>query len=239
MAWSYNRNQGKNKTSQGKKKEEVKTAGPIDVSPYTVPNYRRGAPYSDQAVPVYADEPRRFRMGVHQYDTITEQQSEMPFGTYPAAGHPPSEWIGYKQEPYRRSLRFEIVQNAEEGTEFGAEGTPKQRRMRWAMNPYWQPNIVNRPQRPPHEWSFLRPFDRYTLGLRRLNGSHYSQAQTATDNNRVALQGMVPPLRRRSTFRSEPVQHGDNTYSAVASSTSLPGPVMSPVAGLGTRSFRL
>lgn len=236
--WSFRRNQGKETPPD--KREQVATAPPNDVSPFTVPNYRRGGPYSQEAVPTYTDAMQR-QAGEHGYETITEQHRRFPWSTYPPAGYPPSEWTGYEQDNWQRSQEDENVVNAEEGPQFGVK-IPKQVRMHPALNPYWLPNIVKRPQRSPAEWSFLRPFDRYTLGKRALNGSHYSQAQTATDNNRLALQGMVPPLRRRSTYRLEPVQLGENTYSALANSTEGspgPGPVISAVAGTVPRSFRL
>lgn len=237
--WSYQRNKGNVADRWVDRKKQEKAVPPSNTSAYTVPNYRRGSPYSKEAVPTYTDR-ISYQAGEHPYDTITAQQAALPFGTRPPADKPASEWSGYEEDNYTRSIKFEHVLNGDEGPEFGA-GIPKQRRSHMAPNPYNRVNIVNRPQRTPAEWSFVRPFDRYVLGRRTLNGSHYSEAQTATDNNRTALQGMVPPLRRRSTFRLEPVQYGENSVSASASSMDLNarGVVTSPVAGFTPRSFRL
>lgn len=241
MAWSFQRNKGKKDRANTLK--DQRAAAPVaDPVAFTEPGYRRGGPFSREPLPTYAD-----TIGSHQdnrthaYDKITDQQKSLPFGTYPAAGSPPADWIGYELEPYERSIKDEHVLNGDEGHAFGPE-IPTQRRMQWALNPYWYKNIVQRPQRAPDGYSFTRKFDQGVLGARRLNGNHFSQAQTATDNHSTALQGMVAPLRRRSTFRLEPIAYGEDTVTLVDSTGFVPAPgtVQTPiVANYGPRSFRL
>lgn len=242
--WSWQKKQNETRNPSGvtpEPKRNSKDAVPQqNTLAYTVPNYRRGSPYSKEAVPTYSDSPTYGAQGKHPYDTPTAQQGGLPFSTYPPSLSPPSEWIGYEQDNWQRSQKQEHVLFADEGAQFG-HGIPAQGRWRPALNPYWQPNIVLRPQRQPHDYSFLRPFDRFTLGKRNLTGIHYSAAQSASDNHRTALRGMVPPSHRRSTFRLEPVQYGENSMSASASSGefSRTSTVTSPVADWITRSFRL
>ena len=252
MAWSWRRNQGDARADDARKADQALPE--YGTAEYTEPNYRRGAPYSQEAVPTYADSMRRIR-GQRPYDDITDQQESLPFGTYPPSGKPPSTWIGYEQDNWRRSERDEHVLNGDEGRRFGSlqstigphgtdqviqEPIPGQHRQHWALNPYWYKNIVNRPQRTPSEWTFIRKFDQGVLGARRLNGNHFSQAQTVSDNNRLALAGQVSPLRRRSTFRLEPTQYASNTVQGTEESGEFTDPTtyMSPWAG-AARSFRL
>lgn len=242
MAWSFRRNQGdadRPKTRGRRRKESEQAVPPNNTDEFTVPSYRRGSPYSKEAQPTYADR-NTFQQGKHPYDNLTAQQAGLPFGTYPPSTKPPQEWVGYKQDNYARSIRDEHVLNADEGIPFGA-GIPAQHRNHPALNPYWNANIVKRIQRAPNEYSFLRLFDRQVLGRRSLNGTHFSQGQNATDNNRLALQGMVPAIRRRSTFRLDPVQYADNSVQASDSSDYVNqyGSVTSGLADLYARSFRL
>lgn len=251
MAWSWRRNQGKQRTDNARKADQALPE--YGTAEYTEPNYRRGAPYSQEAVPTYADSMRRIR-GQRPYDPITDQQASLPFGTYPASTSPPAEWIGYEQDNWQRSKDDEHVLNGDEGRRFGTPQStighnpddvisrriPGQHRSHWALNPYWYKNVVKRPQRTPSEWSFIRRFDQGVLGARRLNGMHYSQAQTVSDNNRLALAGQISPLRRRSTFRLEPTQYASNTIQGTEASGEFTDPTtyMSPWAG-SARSFRL
>lgn len=237
--WSWRRNQGEQRVDDPRKAADALPDYGTDE--FTEPNYRRGGPYSQEAVPTYADALSR-QAGRRPFRPLTHVIESLPFGTYPASTSPPGEWIGYKQDNLTRSVDPEYgenVINGEEGPRYG-DHWPGQRRMRWAMNPYWKANVVTRPQRTPHEWSFVRPFDRYVLGERRLNGMHYSQAQTATDNNRLALAGQVPQRHRRSTFRLEPTQTASNNIQGSESSGVMndPGTYLSPWSG-ASRSFRV
>lgn len=250
--WSWRRNQGDNRQDNARKADEA--LPDYGTAEYTEPNYRRGGPYSQEAVPTYADSMRRIR-GQRPYDEITDVQASLPFGTYPPAGKPPDQWSGYKTWPWQRSQRDEHVLQSDEGSPFGgpertvgSDGTdditiaqaPEQHRAHWALNPYWYKNVVRRPQRAPDGYSFVRRFDQQILGARRLNGNHFSQGQTVSDNNRLALAGQVSPLRRRSTFRLEPTQYASNTVQGTEDSGSFQDPTtyMSPWAG-SSRSFRL
>jgi len=249
--WSWRRNQGDKQDSDARKAQEaLPEYGTVE---YTEPNYRRGAPYSQEAIPTYADSMSRIR-GPRPYDLITDQQASLPFGTYPPAGVPPTKWLGYEQDNWQTSQQQEHVLQGDEGSPFGGpertvgRGTdniviataPGQRRMHPALNPYWYKNVVRRPQRAPDGYSFVRKFDQGVLGARRLNGNHFSQAQTVSDNNRLALAGQVAPLRRRSTFRLEPTQVASNTIQGTETSGDFQDPTtyMSPWAG-SSRSFRL
>ena len=240
MPWSWQRNAGK-KTREQSRKDQQAAPPIVDETAFVVPNYRRGAPWSQQARPTYADSLRDAHpLSERPAHPLTAVQRVLPFGTYPPAGKPPDEWSGYKQDNWQRSQEQEHVLNGDEGQAFGS-GIPKQELKHPALNPYWYINIPDRIQRAPWGYSFLRKFDQGVLGKRRLSGEHFSQAQTATDQQNVALQGMVAPLRRRSTFRMEPIAYGENTTTVVAQSGFSPAPatVESPVASWGSRSFRL
>lgn len=194
-------------------------APPAQTNPYAfvVPSYRRGGPYSQEAVPQGGSD----RIGEHPDssnigDTITKVQRRRPFGTYPPAGLPPDGWLGYKQDNWQRSQRDEDVL-------FGIPQRESQHRVKMAKNPYFDnPNNVNRPQHAPHDYSFLRNPDWNYLGKRELSGEHYSQAQTVTDQSNVALKGLSVAPRRRSTFRLEPIQFGENTATVASQSGYAP-----------------
>lgn len=250
--WSWRRNQGDGQTADAKKADEALPE--YGTAEFTEPGYRRGGPYSQEAVPTYADSMARIR-GRRPYDTISNIQEGLPFGTRPPANKPPDTWSGYKQDNWQESQRQEHVLNGDEGNRFGGpesmvgrEGTdnivqavvPPQRRAHPALNPYWYKNVVLRPQHAPNGYSFVRKFDQGVLGARRLNGNHFSEAQTVSDNNRLALAGQVAPLRRRSTARLEPVQTASNTIQGTESSGEFQSPTtyMSPWTG-SSRSFRL
>lgn len=212
---------------------------------FVVPNYTRGSPYVS-ATHTYTDKPVRLftsGSGTEQqqrtardtrqpYRTVTQQQRQFrdKNGMYPEPGKPPQEWSAYYDEPWQRSQRQEHAR--------GEEGFPNpQTFLRWAPNPYHNRNTVNRPQLTPHEYSFLRPFDREILGERQLNGSHSSQATTSLSS--APLKGMQAPMHRRSTYRLDPVQ-----YTAATIDENQPAPAMSvtftsPTTGYPPRSFRL
>jgi hypothetical protein len=240
MAWSFKRNAGNSRREQSLSDRHN---APPQANPYAFvnPNYRRGGPWSEQPLPTYADTIGSHPNSDHPYDTITAQQKVLPYGTYPPAGSPPDKWNGYKLDNFTRSIDQEHVLNADEGRHFGSE-IPAQQRKRPALNPYWYRNVPDRPQRAPDGYQFLRKFDQGVLGRRNLTGNHFSQAQTVTDNNRLALQGMIAPLRRRSTYRLEPIAYGEDTVT-VADATGFvpaPGVVDSPITpSFGPRSFRL
>ena len=202
--------------------------------PFVVPSYRRGGPYSAEAVPTYADEPSR--TGVKdRYDTPTEQHNEWPMGDRPPSNQPPGRWGKYHQDQLERSRRDENVINADEGN------IAYQRNWVPVRNPYWWANQVNRPQRDPHEYSMLRNPDKNYLGRRDLRGLHYSAGQTVTDQQALALKGMQPQKHRSSTFRLEPIAFGEMTTSMSEPSGYAPqrATTASPRASSYVRSFRL
>jgi len=235
MAWSWRSLTGRQDKADDRAASEA--SPPANVYPFVVPNYRRGGPYSQEAVPTFADSPAR--TGVKdRYDTPTEQHRELPQGWGPPSTRPPGQWIGYNQDNIRRSKRDEHVLNADEG--------PTKWHHPWSWhphnNPYWAPRPnIGRIQRPPHQYSFLRDPGKNYLGRRDLTGNHYSQAQTVTDQQAVALKGMQPGRHRRSTFRLEPIAFGELTTSISERSGFSPqqATVESASAGYPSRSFRL
>lgn len=241
-------------SSRRKQEREAEQAAPTN-NPYdrfVVPSYERGAPYTAGGVAGYADEPvesftsgRGRRSGTEQQQTVSyatkqpyrsasaqQAQYRRRGGTYPPAGHPPQEWGGYYDESWQRSQRQEHVINADEGFSLFA-----QLRQWWKLNPYYTPNVVGRPQRAPHEYSFVRPFDRYVLGERNLSGEHSSNATISFSSQ--PLKGMTPPLRRRSTYRIDPVQYTAATVDENDPTPAMSATFTSPDVGFRTRSYRL
>lgn len=224
--------------------DQVHAPPDADVTAFITPNYRRGGPYSEQPAPTYSDSLRDAHpLSERPSHPLTAVQQTLPYGTYPPAGEPPDKWNGYKLDNFTRSIDQEHVLDSDEGQAFGSE-IPRQRRIHPALNPYWYINIPDRIQRAPDHYSFLRKFDQGVLGKRRLSGDHYSQGQMATDNHRTALQGMVAPLRRRSTFRMEPIPYGEDTVTVVEDTGYTPAAqiVKSPTPQydvVTARSFRL
>jgi hypothetical protein len=219
--WSF-----KTKKQETIAEEAAPTADP--GSRFVVPNYTRGSPYV-QSNPVYADNPG-INTGEHAYVPVTRQQAESGMATYPEAGKPPSAWKGYYGESWWRSEREEHAR--------GEEGFPNpQEYLRMAPNPYFNRNVVNRPQRTPHEYSFLRRFDQDTLGKRELNGNHFSQATIGQSSE--PLKGMVAPMRRRSTYRLEPTQFDVATIDDNSGTVPVNMTFTSPDVGFADRSYRL
>lgn len=241
MAWSFRRNEGRKSREQSLRDQRLAPPD-VDETAFINPNYRRGGPWSAQALPTYSDSLRDdHELSERPSHPLTAVQQSLPYGTYPPAGEPPDKWNGYKLDNWIRSQDQEHVLDSDEGQVFGAE-IPRQRRMHPALNPYWYINIPDRIQRAPDHYSFLRRFDQGVLGKRRLSGDHFSQGQMATDNHRTALQGMVPSMRRRSTFRMEPIPYGEDTVTVVDNSGFVPASeiVTSPRYDEPTnRSFRL
>ena len=241
MAWSFTRNKG-NKRREQSAADQAHAAPEADVTAFIVPNYRRGGPWSQQAAPTYSDSLRDDHpLSERPSHPLTAVQQNLPYGTYPPAGSPPDKWNGYKLDNYVRSIDQEHVLDSDEGQQFGSE-IPRQRRMHPALNPYWYINIPDRIQRAPDHYSFIRKFDQGVLGKRALSGDHFSQGQMATDNHRTALQGMIAPLRRRSTFRMEPIPYGEDTVTMVEQTGFVPAGdvVTTPIDQTPTnRSFRL
>lgn len=211
-----------------------KAVPPANPYAFTVPSYLRGSPYSKEAVPTYADNQYQ-KNGPHDYQSLTWQQKWWPFGSRPSSDSPPAHWIGYYQDNFARSITDEHVLHADEGLPL------YQRNWIPRLNPYWSANTVNRPQRTVSDYNFLRNPGRNYLGRRDLTGEHYSAANTVTDQQAVALKGMSVNMHRRSTFRLEPVQYGENTVSVVADSGFSPAQAtyVSPTSPSYTRSFRL
>lgn len=205
---------------------------------FVVPNYLRGSPYSAMAVPTYAD--NISRSGPHdRYDTPTEQHREWPKATArPDSTKPPGEWSGYNEDQIIRSKAQEWVLNGAEGPQTWID----QYRYQLGQNPYeFKANVVVRPQRPPHEYAMIRDPDHNYLGKRELSGEHYSAAQSVTDQQALALKGMVPGRHRRSTVRVEPIAYGEMTSTIARRSGYAPNQatVTSPDSSFGSRSFRL
>lgn len=198
-------------TATVKQKEETAAPEP-NPNAFIVPDYQRGAPYV-QANYVFADnEDITRRYSKHEFETVTEQHRESGYTTYPEAGKPPQTWHGYEDESWQRSQRLEHAR--------GEEGFPIHQ---WdnrvgARNPYYAPNIVHRPQRSPHEYSFMRPYDTEILGARNLNGEHYSLATLGQSSE--PLKGMVAPMHRRSTHRLDPSQLD---VTSIATDDDMPG----------------
>lgn len=219
--WSFKKTKAETVAEQA-----APTADP--GSRFVVPDYTHGAPYV-QANPVYAPNPG-VNTGHHSWQSVTEQQAKSGFATYPQAGKPPTEWKGYYGESWWRSEREEHAR--------GEEGFPNpQEYRRMALNPYFNRNVVNRPQRTPHEYSFLRRFDQGILGARLLNGNHFSQATIGQSSD--PLKGMTPPMRRRSTYRLEPSQFDVATISDNSGTVPVNMTFTSPDAGFADRSYRL
>lgn len=211
------------------KREAEKADPPEDYNAFVVPNYQRGAPYV-QANPVYTEHPSITRKkSKHEYESVTEQQHESGKAQYPEAGRPPGWYRFYRSDSWQRSQREEHVLNADEGPIIHQWD-----KRAGSQNPYYVPNIVERPQRSPHEYSFVRLFDRM-LGARNLSGEHYSQATLGMSS--APLKGMTPPMHRRSTHRLDPSQIDvtDTTGEYVPGLTfSSPGSAPGP-----SRAYRL
>lgn len=209
-------------------------AAPANVYPFVVPNYRRGGPYSSEAVPTYSDS--EYRSGVRdRYESPTEQHREWPRGWGPPSTMPPGQWIGYNQDNIQRSRRDEQVLNADEGpTEWIA-----QERWRPAHNPYYYRNNSDRIQRPPHEYSMIRKADKNYLGNRTLSGNHYSQAQMVSDEMALSLKGMVPSKNRRSVERVEPIAYGEMTNTRSGRRGFVKDAAYTAPEGAPSASFRL
>jgi hypothetical protein len=222
-------------SSRKKKQVAADRAAPVENpgGAFTVPNYDVGGPYV-VAAPNYTSNP-----GVtdphtpHDWQSVGEQFSQFRRygGTYPEAGEPPEEWSGYYHESWQRSEKQENVINA-------AEGFPNpQRFLQWALNPYWYRNDVNRPQRTPHEYSFVRAFDKGVLGKRQLTGDHGSEATIGMSS--APLKGMSVPSRRRSTYRIDPIQYSVATVDDSIENPPFSTTFTSPEADFGSRSYRL
>lgn len=221
--WSF-----KSKKAETLAEQAAPTADP--GSRFVVPNYTHGSPYV-QSNPVYAENPDS-NTGHHDYQTVTKQQDDSGLATYPPAGKPPSAWKGYYGESWWRSEREEHVINARQGL------PEPQSYQRWVPNPYrLGPNRVNRPQRTPHEYSFLRKFDQEILGARELNGNHFSQATMGQSSE--PLKGMSINYRRRSTYRLEPTQFDVATIDGNSGSVPVNMTFTSPDATFPDRSYRL
>lgn len=217
---------------QRQRRNARKAVGPpdVDVRAFVVPNYTRGAPYVD-SIPDYADSPE-IRHNHFPYRTTTQIQASYDKQTYPTAGRPPQEWKGYKTESWTRSEQQEHVLNGREG-----KLLVDQRRYQSAENPYYKLNKVDRPQRQVHEYSFLRPYDKGVLGMRLLNGMHLSQAQIGQGS--APLRGMQAPMRRRSTYRLEPLQYSVATVDNQSGSVPVNMTFTSPGAVYPSRAYRL
>lgn len=187
-------------------------APPPDPTAYAVPGpLGRAAPY----VPAnfdYADNPaspnyQAATGGRRRWRTRMVDGEPRPSGDYPPAGFPPETYHGYRREDWQASERNEHLVN-------GAEGDPlfRNRRYAAALNPYFYRIPNSRIQRAPHEWDFRRPFDQQNvLGKRTFTGEHYSAANIGlTANPSSSLKGMSAPKRRRTTYRIEPIEYGDN-----------------------------
>lgn len=239
MAWSWRSLADRNKSKANQKQTE-EASPPPNAYPFVVPSYRRGGPYSDEAMPTFADNPSR--SGVKErYWTPTQQMQFWPQGWGPPTNQPPGQWSGYNQDNLTRSKRDETVLNADEGS----VAWINQYRFTNHQNPYeWGSNMgidTGRVQRPPHEYAMLRAPDKNYLGRRDLNGMHYSAAQTVTDQQALALKGMVPGRHRRSTFRLEPIAFGELTTTIAERSSFAPQQATfeSPASQGYNRSFRL
>ncbi|MGH3570867.1 MAG: hypothetical protein ACRDUW_03410 [Pseudonocardiaceae bacterium] len=212
-------------------KQKAQDAPPKpDPSPFVVPDYTHGSPYV-QSNPVYADSPQ-INTGHHNYEPVTQQQTMPRIKTYPDADKPADKWRGYYTESWQRSEKEEHAR--------GEEGFPNpQEYHRMALNPYFKRNVVNRPQRTPHEYSFLRRFDQQILGARNLNGNHFSQAQIGQSVD--PLKGMSVNVRRRSTYRLEPTQFDVATIGNNIDANGIPINMTftSPDVGFPDRSYRL
>ena len=238
MAWSWARLRGRKEKEDPQAQREA--SPPPNAYPFVVPSYRRGGPYSDEAVPTYSDNP--YRTGVKdRYDTPMEQHRELPQGDRPPSNEPPGRWVKYHQDQIQRSKRDEHVLNADEGpvpwiNQYRAPERPNPYEREFNMG-----RNVGRIQRPPHEYSFLRSPDHNYLGRRDLTGEHYSAAQTVTDQQAVALKGMVPGRHRSSTFRLEPIAFGELTTSISEKSGFAPQQATEVSANAPgySRSFRL
>ena len=225
---------GKDPKQDGKKAQQA--SPPPNPYAFVVPSYLRGGPYSAQAVPTYADNPAR--TGVKdRYETVTEQSRELPQGFRPPSTEPPQEWSRYNSDNIVRSKEQVHVINADEGR----NDWLYQRQWRPVLNPYWMPNQVNRIQRSPHAYSFLRAPDHNYLGQRTLTGEHYSAAQTVTDQQALSLKGMVPSRSRTTTVRVEPIAYGEFTNSVARRSGYAPKQASATAEDQysGFRSFRL
>ena len=224
MRWTW-------ETKRQRRERNARKAVPKeDKLAFTVPDYTHGSPYV-QANPVYADNPT-IKHNHFPYLNTSQQQARFDRQTYPKAGYPPQEWSGYTTESYIRSERDEHVLNAREGP------PEHQFYTRWVPNPYRRgPSPVDRIQRTPREYLFLRPFDKGVLGARLLNGSHASLATTGQSS--APLKGMVAPMRRRSTYRIEPLQYDATTIGQNSGSVPASSAFTSPPAAFPSRSYRL
>lgn len=207
MAWEWSR------VSKSRKERQAQKAAPeASPSAYVVPSPRgRVGPYV-AANHDYADNPespnyRHSMGGRREWRDKAINGEIMPSGDYPAAGLAPGEWAGYTREDWESSQRNEHLVNGDEGIPlFGY------RRYYAALNPYHFRIPDARVQRAPHEYDFRRPFDQQNkLGKRTLDGSHYSAANIGmTANPSESLKGMTAAKRRRTTYRIEPVEWGEN-----------------------------
>jgi hypothetical protein len=211
--WTWSR------SSKSSNESKAQHAAPApDPSPYVVPHpIGRSAPYVAANFD-YADNPEptnsnyaaaiggRKRWKNKKLEQGGETFVEAP-GTYPPAGYDPDDWHGYTMEDYWSSQRNEHLINGDEGNPpFGYH------RFHSALNPYWYRIPDSRIVRTPHEWDFRRPFDQQNkLGARRLSGEHYSAANIGlTANPSESLKGLTSQKRRRTTYRVEPIEWGED-----------------------------
>lgn len=160
-------------------------------------------------------------------DQVQDGKIILPPGTYPPAGSPPIEWNGYRMSDWELSELNEHVINADEGLPlFG------NKRYHPALNPYWKKIPNTRVQRAPHEYDFRRPYDQWSK--RNLTGQVYAAGNIGlTSSPSMSLKGMAPQRRRVSTHRVEPIEAGENVYSAGASPSSPTAVYQSGSAGFG------
>lgn len=240
MVWELPTWSRSDRTKEQKKAN--KAAPSPDPTPFVVPHpIGRSAPY----VPAnfdYADNPEypnydashggRKRWKNRKVSQGGETFVEAP-GNYPPAGHAPEDWHGYTQENYWDSQRNEHLVN-------GDEGRPPvgYRRYHSALNPYWYKIPDSRPVRTPHEWDFRRPYDggldgQHKVPARRLTGNVYAAGNLGmTAQPSAPLKGMTPQKRRRTTYRMEPVEWGEDR--PMAGSGQAPGVYYTSNTSLGS-----
>lgn len=220
MAWDFTLPQWSRSSKKADESKAQQAAPAPDPTPYVVPHpIGRSAPYV-AANHDYSDNPEypnynQSHGGRRLWrNRKVEQGGEVfvaPPSTYPPAGHAPEAWHGYTMEDYWDSQRNEHLIN-------GDEGRPPvgYKRYHPALNPYWNKIPDSRPVRTAHEWDFRRPFDgglggQNKVPARRLSGDHYAAGnQGMTANPSESLKGMRPQSRRRTTYRMEPVEWGED-----------------------------
>jgi hypothetical protein len=231
--WTWSRT---SKNSNESKAQHA--APPPDPSAYVVPSPRgRVGPYVAANFD-YADNPESPNYAAATGGRKRWRNKKLsqggetfiaPPSTYPAAGHDPDDWHGYTMEDYWSSQRNEHLINGDEGNPpFGYK------RFHAALNPYWYRIPDSRIVRTPHEWDFRRPFDQQNkLGRRYLTGEHYSAANIGmTANPSESLKGLTAQKQRRTTYRVEPIEWGeDRPQSGSSTGPGMQYPVNSQFGG--------